>query len=156
MHKCIDNGRAKMPRNLTRLIEPALIFAAPVQWHRDDAIDVLEYVASAFAHALGQRPGERMPARVLQGMNDLSERTLIFADCPRSRHGGACGAMRMCVEARQGIAASIAQRRHDVSKGGPARVAYASMEGFVEKLGADSAAWRNDRCYQCVRDVSHR
>jgi len=45
--QCIDHRKAQMARYLTSLIEPTLIFAAPVQRYRNDAVCVFQDCRSA-------------------------------------------------------------------------------------------------------------
>jgi hypothetical protein len=54
--QAVDDRRTKEPRNLTRLIEAALILTSPVQRHRYGVIDAAEQILSAQPHAGSERP----------------------------------------------------------------------------------------------------
>lgn len=146
-----------MAGDLARLIEPALILAPPMQGHGYDAVDAVEHIYSADTHALGELTRERMPSRVLQCMNNLSQCALVFADSSRTRHRRSCRTMRPLahLEASQGVAAPVAQRRCDGSNRRPAVAADASRDRLIEKTGAHSAAGGKHCGDDRVRDVSH-
>src|SRR5687767_7513322 len=115
-------------------------------WH--DAIRLFEQFVSTLAHVLGERSGQRVPAGILQRVNDLSERALVLTDrtcAPDGAFSRAAtrakgrGILREGLSIRdwglvlsgERVAAPVADRRCDETNGPPARCAYAPRQGLV-------------------------
>jgi hypothetical protein len=77
-----------MPRQLGRLVVSTLTLAPRMQGHRHDPLDAVEQIASTLAHEQPQPPGNRVPPVILQRMNDLTERAVVFADGASSGNNG--------------------------------------------------------------------
>lgn len=123
--------KTQMPRELGGLIEAARALAHGVEWDRHDAVHSVEQRASSFAHQRRQVTRNRSTSLVLQGVNDLSQGTLIFADRPSaihrvSRPHASRASGRGSADdppGRQGVAATVANRGCHETHGVPACVA---------------------------------
>jgi hypothetical protein len=76
----VDDRRPEVARDLACLIEAPLILTAPVERDRHDAFDTLDEVRSTLAHSFGQRARQRLPARIFERVNDLSQRAFVLPD----------------------------------------------------------------------------
>jgi len=122
-----DDWRTKMTRDLARLIETPLTLAAPMQRHRHEAVDFCQDIAAAQAHVCGKRFRKRQPAGILERVDDVAQRPLVFPNRPRACDGRTPGAMRIeGLRPRQRISASVANRRCDRPNRSPATSTHTS------------------------------
>ncbi len=76
----VENRRAQVTRKVLGLVESSLPLFPPVQWDRDDEIGSAEQVSSGVSHQVRQRPAQRTPTVVFEGVDDRSQCVLIWAD----------------------------------------------------------------------------
>lgn len=155
----VQDRRAEVSRDLTRLIEASLIFTAPMQWDRHNAVDLLYQLSSALPHARSKRTRQRVPARILEGMNDLSQRPLVLSNRAGSRDRAltfaaaramGLGIVRTGVAIRdwglapsgERVAAPVADRRRDWQNRAPAADAHTSRQRLVEERAAHGTTGR--------------
>lgn len=94
---------------------------------------------------------ERNAPRILERVNDVAQRALIFTNRSRSRNrrfARAIRAMRIC--ARHWIPAAIANWRRYGENRAPTTFADASGQRRFQKCAADGAHWRQRGCEQRV------
>jgi hypothetical protein len=80
----VYDRRPEVARDFACLIEAPLILTAPVERDRHDAFHVIDELRSTLAHSFGQRARQRLPARIFERVNDLSQRTFVLPDRTRS------------------------------------------------------------------------
>jgi hypothetical protein len=76
----VYHRRPEVARDLACLIEAPLILTAPVERDRHDAVHVIDELRSTLAHSFGQRARQRLPARIFERVNDLSQRAFVLPD----------------------------------------------------------------------------
>jgi hypothetical protein len=132
--------------------------------HWDRHIGAVENLGTSGRHEPGDGPRERTATAVLEGVNDLPERSVVAAGA--SRHGEVrrvfaatitdrgwpfdCERLS-CTQGGQGIAADRAQWRRNANDGAPARVTDRARKRPLEHTFATGACRRKQRAHETVR-----
>ena len=76
-----------MASDLASLIEPAFVFAAPMQRDGHNVVCLFENRRSSRSHQRCKWSRKRPTPLIFQSVNDLSQRAIVLPDCPRSIDG---------------------------------------------------------------------
>ncbi len=139
--------QSESPRQIVSLVEAPGSFAGRMQWDWNDEISAGQNPGSGHTHHVCEPRGDRPPAVVLQGMNDLAQTPFICADRSRGIDHMRCFsaetaplAVREAGEqGRQRIAALVANRRCDPVNARPAQVTDSSVKWMGERCAARGA-----------------
>ena len=85
--KSFHHRRAQVTRDFVSLIESAPVFASPMQRDRHDAVGVRDDLSTSMTHLSGERHCKRQPAGILERVDDLSQRSFVFANCASPGNG---------------------------------------------------------------------
>jgi hypothetical protein len=154
------DGQAGVPREIVRLVEPAVAATRWMKRDRNRAVRAVENRCAALAHQRAQRPRERAAAVVLQGVDDGAKRAVVRADraCaidePFAPPAARAARERdtNLAPGRQRIAAAIAQRRRERENRAPAAPADRTVGGMVERLVAGRASGSKNDAEDSVSD----
>ena len=80
----VNDGQAEMPRQFASLVEPADVAGASEVGPVRNAIRLIEKLRPMGTHQRREGPCEGSPTVVLERVNDVPERAVIFANRPRA------------------------------------------------------------------------
>ena len=144
---------AQLPREIVRLIESAPERAPRMQRYGYDGVRIRQQRRAGPAHRLRKWASKNPPPPVFERVEDLAKRAFIAARAARYRESR-CGAaaaralLRHAAPRGQGVAASHAHRRGDVTHGQPAGGADRTAQRALEQ----DAAPRAHRGQQCANN----
>ena len=114
-HEGRSHGQAQAARDPLGLVEAPLALARRVQGHRHGGGDRLGPGLENPAQAPAEAVGQRGPALVLAGEDQVGQGALVRAECARGGDGAQvhrAGAARLAIGASgQGVSAAAADRR---------------------------------------------
>ncbi len=148
--QCVNNRKIEAPRQRVGLVEPAAQPPPGMQWHRHDAVGVLQEDRPIRAHEGSERGRQGSAAVVLECMNDRAQRPVVLARCSRAverrRRPPAPRAgtfsLREGTPRGEWIATNRTDRRQHGGDVRPARAANRTAGRGFQHAAARRALWR--------------